>query len=93
MDLDKLRNVKRAFDAMSTEGQDATRADALEAKGFLADALPALSEPDRAAVAWFVAETLGGVRALPASRLGVVLDNSTSAYALAAVDLMGWLDT
>jgi hypothetical protein len=60
------------------------------AKGFLAEDLPALSESDRAAVSWFVAELLTGMFELPVRKIGAVLTDTATAYSVATVDLLGW---
>lgn len=91
MNLDKMRNAKAVFDGFPDGPEKAAmQFGATKARGFLAEDLPALSDSDRAAVAMCVSSIVDDLRGVSAESLSGILLDTSAAYGLAAIDLLGW---
>ncbi len=92
MDLEGVARVKATYDA----ADDATKAlcveYAREMRAAVERNLPALCSTDQAAVAWFTCVVLSAASERVAGGYDAVrlLNLSSSSYAMATVDLLGW---
>lgn len=93
MDLEAVKRAKAYHDG-TPEGPEKAHLSAVvtQVKSALAKDLPALPESDRAAVAWYIAELVMAFRIVPLMDASDSLAMTSDAYALAAVELLGWGD-
>jgi hypothetical protein len=93
MDLNRVRAVKDAYDALEGEAKEEVTVSRDLAYAALRKQLPAITDLDRAAVAWFIARLLDTLRGLPVGDISTVLKHSASGYGVAAVEFLGWGDS
>jgi hypothetical protein len=92
MDLDRVRKVADVYERLEPESKTETAEQSLKVRKFLADSFPALSESDHAAIAWFIAQLLYGVRSVDLEHASDTLSNSAAAYSVATAQLLGWVE-
>jgi hypothetical protein len=90
MDLDKVRKVADVYERLEPADKEQTATGAFKVRSYLAQSLPALSESDKAAVSWYIAQLLYGVREVDLEHASDTLTNSAAAYSVATAQLLGW---
>lgn len=92
MNLIKAAQTKANFDELNDEDKAMVLEKSKEMREFLEQELPALSDSDRAAVAWTLATLFGKLDAVPVGKVSDLISSTCIAYGVAAVELLGWLD-
>lgn len=90
LDLERMREVAHNYDKhASKELQLRYRAGAEMVMAQLAEDLPALSEVDRSAVAWFIAQLFVSARGVPLMKVSDMVADTSVSYSIAACRLIG----
>lgn len=91
-DLDRIRRIAESFDKLEDgEVKSFTVMTTDRALEALRTALPALSDTDVAAVAWFTAELLAELRGASVADISDAITDSGIAYGVATCKLVGML--
>ena len=92
MDLEKVKSVTAKYAAMSDEDKAEAEPFVIQVMGFMERDLPALSELDQAAVAWYIVCMLGGLMQVPLGDASGILESNSVAYAVVTGRKLGWLE-
>ncbi len=92
LNLTKVAEVKKNFESLEGDDKKLVQAKASAMRKFLEDQLPALTDDDRANVAWVISNLLGHIHQCPLGEAGDLVYSSLIAYGVATVDLLGWFD-
>ena len=93
MDLEKVRTVVERYQNMPDEDKAEVAPYVTQVNEFLARDLPALSDLDLAAVAWYVVCMMGGLMQVPLGDASGILESNSVAYAVVAAQKLGWLES
>lgn len=91
MDLDSVRNVKASFDELDADEQEHMRRFSAMMVDGLRKTFPALVDSDLAAIGWEIARVCEQLRGLEVAQISVTLEDSSVAYAMATLELLGWM--
>lgn len=93
MNLEKLTQSLQAFESnFDSESKEAYLQEAVGLRKKLDEVFPAVSELDRAAIAWFTCEVLAAMRHLTVAQISDILTDSAMGYALLTGLYLGWID-
>lgn len=92
LDIEQLKVTVAAFHNSATDQQALYLECARQSIGPLREALPALSDPDRAAVAYYIAGLAKQLRELRVREISDVVTDTAVGYALGAAQLLGMLE-